>query len=109
MAAAFKAGLVKGYREADGKTVFHPFASVTRVEIAILTARLAALKTGAIQAPPAAFKDYPQIPKWALKDIDAAAARGLIKGYPDNTFRAEKKVTRAETAAMVLRLIKLIS
>ncbi|RKO68107.1 S-layer homology domain-containing protein [Desulfofundulus salinus] len=29
----------------------------------------------------------------------------MVAGYPDNTFRAEKPVTRAEAAAMVLRLL----
>lgn len=41
---------------------------------------------------------------WAVKDIDLAIERGLIKGYPDGTFKPDKPVTRAELAVVLNRL-----
>lgn len=38
---------------------------------------------------------------WAKDFIEALAARGIIKGYKDGTFKPENSVTRAEFAAMV--------
>lgn len=38
---------------------------------------------------------------WAKDFIAALAANGIIKGFPDNTFRPEDPVTRAQFAAMV--------
>ena len=35
-----------------------------------------------------------------------AAANGIVKGYPDKTFRPDGKVTRAEAVAMLNRLYK---
>lgn len=49
------------------------------------------------------FKDVPSN-HWAAKDIERAAELELLKGYPDDTFRPEKPVTRAETAAIAMRL-----
>lgn len=41
---------------------------------------------------------------WAVKDIDLAIERGLMKGYPDGTFKPDKPVTRAELAVVLNRL-----
>ncbi|WP_423244393.1 S-layer homology domain-containing protein [Desulfofundulus thermobenzoicus] len=35
-------------------------------------------------------------------------AKGIVFGYPDNTFRAEKHVTHAKAAVMVLRLLRVL-
>ncbi len=42
------------------------------------------------------FKDTKDIPSWAYKFIAKATELGLINGYPDNTFRPGKSITRAE-------------
>ncbi len=39
---------------------------------------------------------------WAAEDINRLAAAKVIAGYPDQTFRPEKKVTRAEFASLVV-------
>ncbi|SHJ24483.1 Subtilase family protein [Desulfofundulus thermosubterraneus DSM 16057] len=44
---------------------------------------------------------------WAQKDIELMAARGIIGGYEDGTFRPEKPVTRAELAALLVKLLGL--
>lgn len=49
------------------------------------------------------FKDVPQN-HWARGSIGRAASLEFLKGYPDDTFRPEQPVTRAETAAIAMRL-----
>lgn len=107
-AAAVKKGLVKGYPEEAGKTAFKPARLITRAELASLLARVIRQQAGPVQATAAPFADAGQIPAWAKEDIELAAAKGIIKGYPDQTFRANQEVTRAETAAMVLRCLNLL-
>jgi hypothetical protein len=51
-------------------------------------------------SPQVSFPDVPQN-FWAASFITALAQRNIIEGYPDNTFRPEQPVTRAEFAAMV--------
>ncbi len=38
--------------------------------------------------------------------INTAAGIGLIKGYEDNTFKPDNTITRAEAAALILRVIE---
>ncbi len=44
---------------------------------------------------------------WAQRDIELMAARGIIGGYEDGTFRPGKPVTRAELAALLVKLLSL--
>lgn len=46
------------------------------------------------------FSDVPS-GYWATDFIQALSSRGIIKGYPDGTFKPESPVTRAEFAAMI--------
>ena len=41
---------------------------------------------------------------WAEREIRNAIERGLLRGYPDGTFRPEQLVTRAELAVILDRL-----
>jgi methionine-rich copper-binding protein CopC len=95
--AAVKAGLIKGYED---KT-FRADRQITRAELAVMVAR--ALK--AAEKAELGFKDAADIPSWAAEGIAQAVAKGIIKGYEDNTFRPANPATRAETAAMTLRLL----
>jgi len=91
-------GIIQGYP--GGK--FGPEDGVTRAQFVAMLGR--ALKWEAPRdAASACFVD--EIPDWADEYIAAALARGVINGYPDGTFRAGEKVTRAEMAAIVDRVI----
>ncbi|HTY12746.1 MAG TPA: S-layer homology domain-containing protein, partial [Candidatus Omnitrophota bacterium] len=48
------------------------------------------------------FRDVP-MDHWALEPISLSSVLGLIKGYPDNSFRPEKGITRAELTALLVR------
>lgn len=50
--------------------------------------------------PPIAFKDVPA-DYWGRPFIDALSSRGLLKGFPDNSFRPDLPVSRAEFAAII--------
>ncbi|MCC5637651.1 S-layer homology domain-containing protein [Nostoc sp. CHAB 5844] len=50
--------------------------------------------------PPIAFNDVPT-DFWAIRFINALSARGVIKGFPDYTFRPNQPVNRAEFAAIL--------
>lgn len=44
---------------------------------------------------------------WAEKNITAMIKLGAVKGYTDNTFKPNNKVTRAEFATMLVKALKL--
>lgn len=46
---------------------------------------------------------------WAEKEIRWCMDKGLMKGYPDGSFRPDKPVTRAELAAVLARLPAIVS
>lgn len=53
---------------------------------------------------------YPDVPQdhWAYQSLETLAQEhGLILGYPDGSFQGERKVTRYELAALVLKLMQL--
>ncbi|MQL51526.1 hypothetical protein GFC01_04450 [Desulfofundulus thermobenzoicus] len=90
-------GILKGF--ADG--TFRPNQPVTRAEMTALLARV-------LNWPPATgevrFKDT--LPAWAKGVIAAGVAQNMVKGYPDGTFRADNRITRAELCALLDRALK---
>ncbi|MUG99089.1 S-layer protein [Scytonema sp. UIC 10036] len=50
--------------------------------------------------PPIAFTDIPS-DFWGRRFIDKLSSRGIIKGFPDYSFRPNQPVSRAEFAAML--------
>ncbi|GAB6179378.1 hypothetical protein JCM14036_06970 [Desulfotomaculum defluvii] len=90
--------LIKGFP--DG--TFRPAAGLTRAEAAALLVRVG--KVNAL-TPTARFADV-NTNHWAAASIESAAAAGLLSGYPDNTFRPNAFLTRAEGVTLFLRLSK---
>ena len=92
-------GIIDGYP--DG--TFRPNAKITRAEltkIAVSFFNYADLHlTGDTK-----FTDVPRN-KWYTRFIEAATELGLIQGYPDNTFRPEQAITRAETVTIINRVL----
>ena len=65
-------------------------------------------KTGVLQPATGTAMQLAQAPTfpdiqahWARSFIEALAARGVIRGFPDGTFRPDDPVTRAQFAAMI--------
>jgi hypothetical protein len=95
IAALTKAGVVTGYP--DG--TFNPAGYVTRAEFAAIAARF----DGSGASAPDAFSDIGG--HWAESYISRAAGLGWINGYEDGAFRPNMPVTRAETAALINRVL----
>lgn len=51
------------------------------------------------------ISDYNSIPDGFKDYVLKAYAKGIITGYPDGTFRAENKATRAEASTMLIRML----
>lgn len=49
------------------------------------------------------FPDVPDM--WATEAVRALAAKGLVEGYPDGTFKGDRAATRYEVAMVVARLL----
>jgi len=87
-----EAGIIKGFE--DG--TYHPAEPVTRAQVVTLLARLLQWQPGEVQLN---FKDG--VPDWARDAVAAAVARGVVSGYPDQTFQPNRPVTRAEVSVIL--------
>lgn len=105
VATALKEGLVKGYPKPNGEITFEANRPVSRAEMAVLVTRIMEKKKSTVKTAELKFVDNVSIPEWAKTSIEMAVGEGIIQGYPDNTFRAEREITRAEVAAMLLRML----
>ena len=93
---AVQKGIVSGYP--DG--TFKPNQVITRAEFASIAARFADLT----ESKDLSFSDL-DASYWGYKAIRQVAAKGWISGYPDNTFRPEQAITRAEVATISNRML----
>lgn len=84
-------GIIKGYE--DGS--FRPEAAISRAEFAAIASRFDQLTEGNDNR----FFDVPA-DHWAVASIDSAAAKGWVSGYPDGSFRPERKITRSEVVSI---------
>lgn len=91
--------LVRGYP--DG--TFRAGKPITRAEISALMVRVLGLEPGPPGAGGLPFVDGPQVPGWAAGYISVAYQRGMVRGYPDRSFRPQTGASRAEAAVLVYR------
>ena len=73
-----------------------------RFKYLVLTTLCYALSWPAFAAP--LFPDVPDN-HWAKDAVAALAAKGLVEGYPDGTFKGDRSASRWETAMIVARLL----
>ncbi|MBS1348073.1 MAG: VWA domain-containing protein, partial [Firmicutes bacterium] len=90
-----KLQILTGYP--DGS--FGPNDPITRAEFAAIAARFDTHTANST----AGFSDIQG--HWALAEINKAAENGWVNGYPDNTFRPDNNITRAEAMAMINRVL----
>ena len=97
--------VITGYP--DG--TFRPEGNITRAEMCSLLVKAmskvqsATSETGTLDVGlRTGFADVPE-KHWAAPYIAQAAKLGVVKGYPDNTFKPSGNITRAEGLAMVAR------
>ncbi len=54
------------------------------------------------------FEDYPKPNHWVYDEFKLVYDAGLLKGYPDGTFKGERYATRYEMVALTARVLQLI-
>ena len=96
LAKLYDRGLLNGY--ADGS--YHPDAHITRAEFCVIASALSE-NTAAGGAP--SFTDVPD-GHWAHDVIVRMAARGILQGDGDGTFRPEDPITHQEATLILQRL-----
>jgi len=90
-------------------STFRPDADMSRSEAAAIFARLIAEEKGEkISGTSTDFKDISKN-AWYASYVSYLEKYGIIKGYSDNTFRPDNKVTRAEFIAMTVRYYDLFN
>jgi hypothetical protein len=98
LAAAIHAGLLPG--GADG--TLDPAGDLSRAQAAVIASQVLGLSGGASVA----FTDAAAVPSWARPGVDAAVEAGLLRGYPDGSFRPLQPIARGEAAALIVRLLR---
>jgi len=94
--------LVKG----DDLGNFNPDDTITRAEFCAMIVRALGLETASGFAKfPTRFPDVTANYSWAYGYINVATDRGVIKGYPDGTFKPGDPVQQSEALTMVMRAL----
>lgn len=105
--AAERFGLVQGFE--DG--TFRPESVITREEMAVMTVR--ALRAGG-QEPSMptqtslTFTDHEEIAKWSKQAISQLVSIDVMRGS-NGSFAPQDEATRAESAAIIKRMLKHLS
>lgn len=99
IAKAVKAGYLT-----DSSGALQPTQLITREEAALLLASVVHLELPREQTPP--FRDKDLILEADRGAIAALAEKGILKGYPDGTFRPNEPITRVSAIVMIDKLLK---
>jgi hypothetical protein len=100
IAIAVKAGYITGYE--DG--TIGAAKPISRQEVAAIVDRL--LDLSKTESAATSFTDSGSIALWAKGSVDAAVAKGILKGYAeDNSFKPGKSITRAEAVVTLDRAV----
>ena len=83
-----------------GEDAFDPKANITRAEFATIAMRFDNLEEGATHN----LTDVSG--HWAETYIAAAVSRGWVVGYPDDSFRPDLPITRAEAMTLINRVLE---
>jgi len=94
-------GIIKGYD--DG--TFKPEQNITRAEFSKIACYLIGVQAAADLAKGTTKFSDVSASHWASGYINVAAEKGMLKGYPDKTFKPESNVTYAEAITILVRAI----
>lgn len=97
--AALEKDILKGYED----NTLRPFINLTRVEMVVLVMNAFGIEKAEFEK--SQFEDGYAIPGWAAEFIAGAVKEGIVKGYPDNTFKPDNEVTRGEVFALIANCI----
>ena len=100
---AFELNITSG----DGTGNFHPQRAVTRQEAVTLLVNALHRGDELPDYNELLFLDSSNIAEWARASVAYASRHGIIKGFPDLTFRPQQPVTRAQVAVMLEQFLEL--
>ncbi len=96
-------GITNGMSE----TEFMPERSISREQMATILYRYAEAAGEDVSiGDTLSFSDAESINDYAVSAIEWACAAGLMNGYPEGTFAPQNTATRAEAAAVLVRMAK---
>jgi hypothetical protein len=88
--------------QGDGEFRFSPEQSITRAEAVSIVARAFQLN----RTEKLSFRDV-KTTHWAYDEIAKVLSEKIITGYPDNTFKPDRPVSRAEMGVILAKAMKL--
>ncbi|KNY29199.1 S-layer domain-containing protein [Pseudobacteroides cellulosolvens ATCC 35603 = DSM 2933] len=94
-------GIISGYED----NTIRPNREISRAEAVVIICKSVGLKPA--ENVKLKFTDNKSIPKWASGYVQVIVDNGILKGYPDNTFKPNAKITRAEVISLVINAFKL--
>lgn len=93
--------LVRGYPD----QTFGALRPITRAEMSALLIRVIGLEPAEPEPAGLPFSDRQAVPAWAAGYIASAYSRGMVRGYPDGSFRPDSGATRAEAVCLIYRAL----
>jgi uncharacterized repeat protein (TIGR02543 family) len=106
LATAHHYGLMHGYEDGTSR----PNQSITREQAFTMVVRAIRLIDPGFTHPspmePLPFIDADDMSSWAVSSVTAAYETGMIHGNSRNELNPQAKITRAETAAIIHRLLR---
>lgn len=103
--ALYKRGTING-STVGSQRYYYPANNLTRMEFAVILAGALDLDTSSVGELP--FADAAKIPNWARASISAVYEAGLMTGSSSGGqyyFKPSANITRAETMAVIARLL----
>lgn len=97
--AVSDAGVFKGYPG----FLFKPNKNITREEA--VTVLIRAFNIKADKDIMLQFTDREHISDWSYKYVKTGVQKGILVGYPDNSFKPQANVSRAESFVIVCKLL----
>ncbi|MBE7028360.1 MAG: S-layer homology domain-containing protein, partial [Ruminococcaceae bacterium] len=98
-------GIVKGITE----TEFAPNVEVTREQMAAMLTRYADYKKIEAAEGDVSYTDDAEISEYAKEAVKIANKLGILIGNTDGSFAPKKNATRAEAAALFVRLLDVLA
>jgi hypothetical protein len=102
IAAAYNLGYISG----SSPETFEPDSTITREQAAVMIAQLLTLEANSENDVLSALADYEQLADWSRPYVETVFAQGILKGYPDKTFRPTRSVTRAEAMVIIDQAVR---
>lgn len=98
-----------GYYPPNGKAFFNPTGKATREDVAVALVKTMGYQPDDLEDPEIldrTFYDADEVSPNLQTYVALAVEKKLISGYQDGTFRPDTAVTRAESAALLYRVLK---